>query len=206
MKLGVLVILLLFLSSCKKGQGEFVLKGNLTDVTFSQTHSGSTAKLYKVPIGTTQQILIGSTVIGTNGEYRFTFPRDKMEKFILKVEKDGYFTILEDIYFSTLTLENDNVRNYSTSAKSWIKIRIKNEAPVSTDYFQFIKQEGKESCPECCETNQKTFYGAVDTSIYCINDGNTLYSIYYFGTGMSGGTINGVVTTAFDTTELLINY
>lgn len=78
--------------------------------------------------------------------------------------------------------------------------------PVDSDIFQYIKQQGKANCAECCPIDQKTLNGAVDTSIYCINDGNTLYSIYYFATGMTGGTIEGVATNAFDTTELLINY
>jgi len=199
------VIIILFLS-CKKGQGDFVLTGTLTDLTFSQLHAGSTAKLYRVPIGTTEQILIGELPISEDGTYRFTFPRDKMEKYILKVEKNGYFDIFETIYFSSLDLKEENIRNYSTTAKSWIKIRIKNNAPLTSDSFQFIKQQGKANCAACCPINQQTLYGAVDTAIYCINDGNTLYSIYYFGTGMSGGTIEGVITSPFDTTELLINY
>ncbi len=206
MKSKFLVIIILLLFGCKKGQGDFVLKGKITDSTFSQAHSGATVQLYKVPTGTTEQILIGTTVLNSTGEYSFTFPRDKMEKFIIKVEKEGYFEIFESIYFSTLTLKEDNIRNYSTTAKGWIKIRVKNDNPLPTDYFHFIKQQGKANCAECCPIEQQTYYGSLDTTIYCINDGNTVYSIYYFGTGMSSGTIDGVTTTAFDTTELVINY
>jgi hypothetical protein len=206
MKWIVLLMGMFFFLGCKKGQGDFMLTGTITDKTFSQAHQGSLAKLYKVPVGTTQQILIGSVSIGPDGVYKFSFPRDKMEKYILKVEKVGYFDIQETIYFSSLDLKEENIRNYSTTAKSWIRISIKNNMPVDSDTFQYIKQQGKANCAECCPIDQKTLNGAVDTSIYCINDGNTLYSIYYFATGMTGGTIEGVVTNAFDTTELLINY
>lgn len=206
MKFIIYILLPMFIFGCKKGQGEFLLTGKITDKTFDQPLSGAVVKLFKVPVGTTEQILIGSSTLGSDGTYRFTFSRDRMEKFILKVEKNNYFELYETIWFSSLDLKEENIRNYSTTAKSWIKLRIKNENPGISDIFQYIKQQGKAGCIECCPIEQQSFYGALDTTIYCINDGNTMYSIYYFGTGMGGSTIDGVITNAFDTTELVINY
>lgn len=191
--------------SCKKGQGNFKLSGVLRDETFAQNLTGAKVKLYKVPAGTTQQILIGSLTTGNDGKYSFTFPRDQTEKYILKVTKQNYFDLDETIFFSSLDLKEENIRNYSTTAKGWIKIRITNIAPTGSDQFHYTKQQGKGGCLECCPTTEQSFYGALDTAFYCVNDGNTPYTILYYGTGVNS-TINGVNTTAFDTTELIINY
>jgi hypothetical protein len=200
-----LVLLSAMFFSCKKGQGEFLLTGTLTDNTFNTALNNATVKLYKVPAGSTQEILIGTQTTGSEGKYSFEFTRDKTEKYILKVTKSNYFDLNETIFFSSLDLKEENIRNYSTTAKGWIEIRIVNQNGQSSDQFHFIKQQGKAGCSECCPTIEQDLYGAVDTSIFCVNDGNTVYSILYYGTGISS-TINGVNTAAFDTTTLLINY
>ena len=53
-------------------------------------------------------------LLAADGKYEFTFPREQVERYIIEVQKEGYFSIIEDIYFSSLTLEQDNIRNYST--------------------------------------------------------------------------------------------
>ena len=73
---------LAILVSCKKGTGNFQIKGNITDATFSQGLAGANATLYKVPIGTSDEILVGSVVLSANGAYEFTVPREKMERYI----------------------------------------------------------------------------------------------------------------------------
>lgn len=201
----ILILSTLFFS-CKKGKADFTLKGSVTDITFAQNLVGATVKLYQVPVASTQQELIGTFTIGSDGMYSFTFPRDKMEKYILKITKTGYFDIEKEVYFSELTVEEDNIRNYSTTAKSWVKLTFHNLNPSASDQLKYIKQEGKENCAECCTDTEQNYYGALDTSIYCINDGNTTYSYYYWIIPSSNQGLKSAYTTAFDTTEIILNY
>jgi hypothetical protein len=204
------IVLFFFISllffSCKKGKGEFVLSGKLTDQTFDQALSGSTVKLYQVPVGTTQAELIGTQAIGSDGKYSFSFSRDKMEKYILKVTKNNYFKIEKEIYFSSLTLKEENIRNYGTTAKSWVKIHLLNQDPQPGDQLVYVKQQGKTGCEECCQSGTFYFEGPVDTTFYCINDGNTTYSFLYSISGTTTSEIVGAVTAPFDTTEIYLPY
>ena len=200
----IATVLLLF--SCEKGAGTFVLKGKITDLTFSQGHSGAMIRLFKVPVGTQELIPIDSAVLMSNGNYQFSFLREQMEKYVIHVEKEGYFEIQEDIYMSSLTLENDNVRNYQTHAQSWIGIQLQNDNPESSDHFRYIKQEGLENCETCCPNTEQNFYGPLDTTIYCINNGNDVFSLLYCVIGTSTNNLVSMNTTAFDTSYVSISY
>jgi hypothetical protein len=197
-------VFLLF--SCEKGAGTFVLKGEITDLTFNQGHSSATIRLYKVPVGTQELIQIDSSVLNSNGNYQFSFLREQMEKYVIRVEKEGYFEILEDIYMSGLTLENDNTRNYETHAQSWIGIQLQNDNPENSDHFRYIKQEGLENCDACCPNTEQNFYGAQDTTIYCINNGNEVYSLFYWVIGTATSNLVSINTAAFDTSYVNISY
>ena len=75
-----LLALTLLLFSCEKGAGTFVLKGEISDLTFDQGHTGAIIKLYKVPVGTQELIVIDSTILSSDGNYEFSFLREQMEK------------------------------------------------------------------------------------------------------------------------------
>lgn len=196
----------LFFTSCKKGVQDFTLKGNVVDLTLTIPLEGAAIKLYQTPVGSTQDQLISTASIGADGSYAFKFPRDKMEKYTLVVTKSGYFDINEVVYFSSLTLEEDNVRNLSTAAKSWVKLRFINDIVLPGEELRFIKQMGKKGCAECCSDAEQVLLSVADTSIYCINDGNTYYSYLYWVSGSSNQGLRSVVTNAFDTTELILHY
>lgn len=201
-----IIFLILLAISCKKGQADFVLKGTITDLTFNQNLNGAEIKLYQVPVATTQQQLISTTTIGTDGAYSFTFPRDRMEKYIITINKTNYFEIIETVYFSDLTTKEDNIRNYSTKAKAWVKLVFFNSSPMPGDQLKYIKQAGKEGCAECCSDTEQILNGPVNTSIYCINDGNTDYSYYYWVLGTANQGLKSAYTTAFDTVEISLTY
>ena len=207
MRLFVIFILSISLIGCKKGVGEFTLKGNISDSTFNTSLAGAVVNLYQVPVGTTDLELIGTQTLGPDGNYSFTFPREKMERYVLKASKDLYFDINENIYFSSLSLENDNTRNYSTTAKSWVNLRFINVFPSSaSDFLAYTKQNGKADCEECCSKEQQNLYGIIDTSIICINDGNTAYSYFYYVSGTSNNGIRSITTVPFDTVNITLNY
>lgn len=191
------------LFSCNKGKAEITLKGTINDITFGTTHSGASVKLYENIAGGSSINLLGTSTIGSNGSYSFTFPRNKAESYTLIIQKNLYFEINELIYLSSLTIEDDNVRNYSTTAKSWAKLHF---VSPSSQYMTYTKQSGKQNCTECCPSEEQSLSGIMDTNIYCINDGNTTYSYLYsvIGAGINGN--KSGVTTAFDTVEILLNY
>ena len=199
-------LLSILLISCKKGKTEFTLTGSISDNTFSQNHDGAVIKLYEVEAGGSITNLLETATLGNDGSYSFTFPRNKVESYTVVVTKDNYFTIDESIPFSSMTISSDNVRDFGTTAKSWAKIRLINSSPLGSDHLQITKQTGKSDCTECCDNNVIDFYGAIDTTYYCINDGNTIYSYFYSVLGTPAQGILSANTVAFDTIQISLTY
>jgi len=202
----LLALVLIVNSSCKKGAGDFTISGTITDSTFSGGLSGATLELYQVPVGTQSMLLVGNVTLGADGKYSFTFPRERMEKYIIKVNKLNYFPIEETIYYSSLDIGKVNTRNYFTKAKAWVELRLVNMNPIAQDHLRYIKQEGLQGCAECCPITNQDFFGALDTSIFCINNGNTPYSIYYLIMNTNNQGTKQVTTVPFDTTQLYLEY
>lgn len=209
MKINLLLLAALLSTlafSCKKGKADFTLTGTVTDQTFNAPLAGATIRLYATGAGTLVTNQIASTTADAQGNYSFTFPRDKVETYYLRIEKANYFEEYSTIPFSSLSVEDENIRNYSVKAKAWIKFHFTNSNPLATDVLEFIKQEGKVDCDECCPGGYRYYYGAVDTTFYCVNDGNTPYSGYYWVQGGSNQGPLWVLSTAFDTVEINLSY
>lgn len=197
-----LVVLITVNSSCKKGKANFDLHGVIVDQTFSNGLSGATVSLYEVDASGSNVLLLDETTTSSDGAYSFSFPRNTVLKYQIKVEKENYFSIEEDISFSDLTVEHGNIRNYATTAKSWAKLRF---VTSSSSFVQYNREQGKVDCDECCPTGVYSISGPIDTSVYCINDGNTVYSYQYVLPGNSSE-LNSAITVAFDTTEILLQW
>jgi len=200
------LLLFIFSVSCSKKTSKFTLIGTIRDSSLNENLSNATVSIYKKLQGNSFETLIETKSTNSEGHYSFTFDRDKSEKYILKISKDNYFTAEESILFSSLTIEGNNIRNYSTTAMSWVKLHFKNIDPIPEDQLRYMKQEGKVSCDECCPPDYQYIYGSADTSIYCINDGNTSYSFIYAVIGTSNQSIKSVITIPFDTTEIYLEY
>jgi len=194
------------ISGCKRGVASFTLTGTISDETFSTPLTGATLKFYKVLIATGEEILVDTKILGADGKYEFTFPREKIEKYIIRVSKPLYFDIDQEIQFSSLVPSAVNTRNYSTQAKSWVELRFVNNSVQTSDHFRYIKFSGKENCSECCTADQVDLYGTAFYSRTCINDALTPYSIYYQVIGTTTQNVVEVITQPFDTTLLLVNY
>jgi hypothetical protein len=205
-RIFLLILIATCFLGCKKGAGTFTLKGIISDETFNSGLSGATIDLYKVPVASNNEILVESKTLGNDGAYSFTFPREQIEKYVLRVNKNLYFPIESLVYYSSLDVESQNIRNFSTAAKSWVEIRLLNNSPNAGDHLIFTKQQGLDGCAECCPIIEQNFYGATDTSIYCINNGNALYSILYQVLGTNNTGIKETVTTPFDTTQIYLAY
>jgi hypothetical protein len=205
-RLILFVFVISLLVSCQKGTGTFQINGTVTDATFSEGLAGATASLYKVPIGTSDELFVSSMILPSNGAYEFKVPREKMERYILKINKDFYFPIEKDIYYSELSIQNPNIYDLSTKAMSWVKIHFKNNNPLPLDHFRYIKQEGLAACPSCCPTSAQDFYGALDTTFYCLNNGNSTYSIFYWELNTPNNGLKSCYSTAFDTSLIEVLY
>lgn len=200
------LLLLICSLSCSKKTSKFTIIGSIRDSSLDEYLSNATVSIYKKIQGNSFETIIGTTSTNSQGHYCFTFDRDKSEKYILKISKDNYFNNEEIILFSSLTIEGENIRNYSISAKSWVKLHFKNIDPKPEDQLRYMKQEGKVSCDECCPIDYQYIYGSADTSIYCINDGNTNFSYIYAVIGTLNQAIKSIKTIPFDTTEIYLEY
>ena len=208
MRLTVLSILLIsLLFSCKKkGKANFIIKGTIVNSTSNLPLSNASIKLYILTQIGGDLTLIQSTSTNSSGEYSFNFQRDIVISYTIICEKSLHFTINELVNFSDLTIEDDNIRNYSTNEMSWAKLRFINQTPSPSDVLSYVKTEGKSDCDICCPSGEVLLIGVADTTIYCPNDANTNYS-YSFnsqGTGFIGE--RSIVTPAFDTAEIVLTY
>lgn len=202
----VIVALIFGSSSCNRGLANFTLSGVISDATFSTGLSGAELKLSKVSITTGEETLMETKILGADGKFEFTFPREKIEKYIVKVTKPLYFDIEEEIQFSSLTPSTNNIRNYSTKAKSWVEYRFINTSPLPSDHLRITKFAGKENCPECCSSEPIDIYGSSLYAQTCINDALSVYSVYYQLVGTPTQDVLEVITQPFDTTVVQVNY
>ena len=192
---------LLSLTACKKGKAEITLKGTITDATFNTNLSGGTVELYEIEASTGDVNLLGSQQV-SNGSYSFTFQRNAAESYLVKIKKNNYFEEDNYIPLSDLTIEEDNVHDYSVFAESWAGLHFVTTNPSSS--LTYIRQAGKSGCEGCCPTSEQSIDGAIDTIIYCPNNGNTAYRYSYHANSFFG--VKEVTTAAFDTTIVTLSY
>ncbi|MFT6502679.1 MAG: hypothetical protein ACJASQ_002806 [Crocinitomicaceae bacterium] len=206
MKLSTLFLILglASITACNKGKADFTLKGTITDNTSGTALEGGTVQLYEIEAGTLSTSLIGESTIGADGSYSFTFPRNTVESYTLSIRKENYFDQDKTIPFSDLTLEEDNVKDYSTTAMSWARLRFITTDPMAE--MHYVKQLGKQGCATCCSTDEQVLNGVQDYEIICPNDGNTVYSYNYWIIGTPGVSNKSATTNAFDTTTITLNY
>lgn len=204
-KILYLLFLLPLFFSCKKKEFSFTLKGTVKDETFATFLAGASISLEEVlSSGSTSSEFIHKTTVASDGTYELTFPRNKAAKYIVKIEKENYFEIYQEIPFSDFSVEEPLVKDYQTTAKAWVKLRFINTTPSSpTDEFRYTKQEGKAGCTECCPTSEQSFMGTQEQIVICPNNGNTVYSYYYFATNPADNGLEQIITPAFDTVELI---
>jgi hypothetical protein len=195
------LIVILTISGCKKGRADIILKGTVTDSTFNTVLSGATIRIYELEAGGGDLNLLGTATIGSNGSYSFSFPRNPVESYLIEIRKSNYFDADVTIPLSDLTIEEDNIRNFSTTAKAWAGLRFVSSGSGTVTY---TRQQGKIGCSECCPATQQTLNAPIDTLIYCPNDGNTMYSYSYNANGSLG--VKEVTTTPFDTSIVTLSF
>lgn len=204
MKYAALLLLIFTLSaSCKKKGIEYTIEGVVTDETFNTPGSGMLVELYETPAGGLKQ-LKASVVTGSDGKFSFKVKREKIEAFELSYTKNLYFSKSTSFNLGDLSSKDPNVFNTSLTAKSWVRMVFSNFD--ADQNLKVIKTNGKSGCDECCTWNEMYFYGVTDSTLYCINNGNTEYSYHWFLLGTAADDERSVITVPFDTTDIILNY
>lgn len=202
MKLTIFAFFSLFLlCTCKKKDLIYDLTGVVYDNSLSEVMSGVDVTILVSKNADLYELATVKT--DSQGKFSYQLKRENYHQIKIQVGPNNYFEQSTTTTLDGLSLDKDNVFNYNLYAKSWVRLHFVSDGTKQLRYF---KQAGKSGCDECCEAGEKQVYFKADTSIYCINDGNTTYQIFYdLVSGTDSGTKN-VITTPFDTTEILINY
>lgn len=201
------ILLIVGLLSCKKKGIIIQVDGIVVNKSQPAFLENATIKAYGKDPVSNDYLLITSSTTDNTGYYKLDINRDRYTSIKLEVTKSGYFTNSIEKKLSEFSTEHINILNLSTTAKAWVKVHVINQPPNSaSDAIRLIKQKGKENCEECCSTSELILNGIVDTTYYCINDGNTPYSIFYEVIGGTTVNITEVNTPSFDTTDILISY
>ncbi len=189
-------------NSCKKKDLTYQIKGTIYDSSFNSPLAGAQVVISASSSGSALSTLTTLTT-DASGNYSYELKRDKYQSITIAVTKSNYFSDGSTTTLDNLSLEDDNAFNYNMYARSWVRLHFVSDG---TKVIKYYKQGGKNGCAECCPTGEIQLNNITDQSVYCINDGNTPYKIFY---DVQGTTNNGtleVITAPFDTTELLISY
>jgi len=194
---------LFLVPNCKKKDLTYTISGNVHDIAFNNNLSGAKVQIQLKNTGNSSANKTVVLTTGADGNYSYTFTRDKFTSIEITVSKDLYFTQNTFLTLDELELNGTTTQNYNMNALSWVRLHFTGDGTQDITYYQ---QEGLSGCAECCPGGQHNLYQVSDQSIVCINNGNTLYEIYYFLTGTTTGGPVGVITAPFDTTDLNVSY
>lgn len=196
-------LLMAFSFSCKKKNLKYTIKGTITDSSFNAPLSGAKVTIYVTTTSNNTPVQKAALTTDASGNYSYELDRDKLQNVIISVDKENYFTESSTTTLDNLSLEDDNTFNYNVYAKSWVRLHFVSDGTKTIKYY---KQVGKTGCLECCTSGEVQLNNVTDQSVYCINNGNASYQIFYDVQGTSNNGTLSVTTLPFDTTELLISY
>lgn len=205
MRFATLLLLAFVLFSCKKGQADFQISGFVLDKTNTQVLSGVQVDVYKKNAGSEEQVHVKTMQTDAEGKFELELKRDQFISLIVRISKDGYFTEEKIINFKDLTIKEPNFINFTTTGKSWAKIRLVHTESQDTR-MDIVRTQGKSACAECCPDGYQQFIGIMDSVFYCVNDANTLYEITYFKQFSSFSGTKSVITPYMDTAEIVLSY
>lgn len=198
---GVLLLSLSF--SCKKKNLKYTIKGTIYDSSFNTALAGAKVSIYVTTTSNSTAMEKVSLTTDASGNYSYELDREKLQNVIISVSKENYFSDGITTTLDNLSLEEDNTFNYNLYAKSWARLHFVSDGTKTIKYY---KQAGKNGCTECCPAGEIQLNNITDYSVYCINNGNTPYQIFYDVQGTTNNGTLSVNTVPFDTTEILISY
>lgn len=197
----VFVLLMVSVIACKKDPIYYTLNCNVTDSSAASGLVGATASVkifYTAGAGQNSETTYTTDI---SGNFNLKIERKKIDKIVISIYKDGYFSTSRTFYLDELSVEDPNNIDFSVYAKSWVKLHFTGDGTIN---YQFLREIGLENCEECFPSGLQTITNVTDTSLYYINNGNTPFQLFWnvLGTAVSGQ--ENVITIAQDTTEILI--
>lgn len=189
--------------SCKKKNLKYTIKGTIYDSSFNTALAGAKVSIYVTTTSNSTAVEKVSLTTDASGNYSYELDREKLQNVIISVSKENYFSDGITTTLDNLSLEEDNTFNYNLYAKSWARLHFVSDGTKTIKYY---KQAGKNGCTECCPAGEIQLNNITDYSVYCINNGNTPYQIFYDVQGTTNNGTLSVNTVPFDTTEILISY
>lgn len=199
--LGALLMILSF--SCKKKDLKYIIKGTIMDSSYGIPLSEAKVTISVTAASNSTLVQKYSVITDASGTYSYELAREKLLNVVVSVEKENYFGDGITTTLDNLSLEKDNTFNYNLYAKSWARVHFVSDGTKTIKYY---KLAGKNGCAECCPGGEMQLVNATDYSVYCMNNGNTEYTVFYDVQGSSNNGTLTVNTVPFDTTEILINY
>jgi hypothetical protein len=190
-------------NGCKKKDLTYVIRGKITDLSFNTPLTDAEVLITVTSTSSVAPIVKATLTTDANGYYEYELTRDKFQTVRISVSKANYFTDETTTTLDNLSLDKDNTFDYNLYAKSWVRVHFVSDGTKELKYY---KLAGRNGCEECCPTGEMILDNVTDTSFYCINNGNTLYQVFYDVQGTNNNGTIDVISTSFQTTELLINY
>ena len=202
----VLVISVGTFSACKKKKGVYIIEGTLTDNTFAQNMSKQNLQVNILKAGNSGYTNYSTVSTDANGKYHIEVERDLIDQIRIIGTKNNYFPIEFTIPVSSLTVGEAYLKNYATTAKSWVRLVFIHNTGDPNAILEYIKTSGKQDCAECCPKTTQTITGFANDTVYCINNGNDYYGYNYTIVGTPVLDSRVAFTPAFDTAEIVLNY
>ncbi len=195
------VLLIISVMACKKDSITYQLNCHVTDSSAASALVGATAVVKILYTAGTGQNTETTYTTDNSGDFNLAIERKKIEKIIITISKDGYFSTTRTFFLDELSVEDPNQIDFSTYAKAWVKLHFTGDGSFN---YQFVREIGLDNCDACFPNGLQTLNGVTDTSLYYINNGNTPFQLFW---SIQGSAISGqenVITTSQDTTEILI--
>jgi len=205
-KLFVLSILFFTVIACKKKDLNFIIEGTVSDVAFQTTCNEGKIKLYKVAAGTSLEVFVAEESL-SNGQYSFTFERDRSEKYVLRFERENYFEENFTIFFSALKVNEPYIFNFNVDARAYITWIVTDVVPQSTQATcSIVKLNGRTSGAEACPNGSYDFIGGspIADTLRCAVRGNEY--IRFNVVKLPSFILDSVYCPAFEDVQHFVNY
>lgn len=201
-RLSAFILSCLLVIACNKDAITYQLNCHVTDSSAVAGLAGATAVVkifYTAGAGQNTETTYTTDI---SGNFEFSFERKKIEKIVINISKDGYFSTSRTFYLDELSVETPNQIDFSTYAKAWVKLHFTGDGTIN---YQYNREIGLANCDACFPNGLQTLNNISDTSLYYINNGNMPFQLFWTIQGSSISGQENVITTSLDTTEILIS-
>ena len=200
-RLSGIILTCLLIMACNKDAITYQLNCHVTDSSEAAGLAGATATVKIFYTAGAGQNTETTYTTDNSGNFELTIERKKIEKIVISISKDGYFSTSRTFFLDELSVEDPNQIDFSTYAKAWVKLHFTGDGSFN---YQYIREIGLENCDACFPNGLQTLNGVTDTSLYYINNGNTPFQLFWTIQGSAISGQENVITMSQDTTEILI--